>query len=186
MINTDLIIAQTKKWVTDVIVAHNICPFARREVESNRVRYCVDSSDTVQARLEELIDECVYLDMHSETETTLLIYPEHLNKFDDYLDFLDLANALIIEQGFEGIYQLASFHPDYCFEGETENDPANYTNRSVYPMLHLIREASLEQALKNYPNPEKIPERNIELTRKFGLEKMQAMLKACYNLENEA
>ena len=90
------------------------------------------------------------------------------------------AAKLFVDQGYEGVYQLASFHPDYCFAGEDENDPANYTNRSPYPMLHIIREASIEQALKSYPNPELIPERNIELTRKLGLEKIRTLLGTIY------
>jgi hypothetical protein len=117
------------------------------------------------------------MDIEPATETTLLILPEGCTQFNDFLDLTAMAEQLLIDQGYEGVYQLASFHPDYCFAGEDENDPANYTNRSPYPMLHIIREASIEQALKTYPNPELIPERNIELTRKLGLEKIQALLR---------
>jgi hypothetical protein len=83
------------------------------------------------------------------------------------------------KQGYEGIYQLASFHPQYLFADSDENDPSNYTNRSPYPMLHILREASLEKVLESYPNPENIPERNIELTRSLGLETMQKLLAEC-------
>ena len=83
-------------------------------------------------------------------------------------------------QDYEGIYQLASFHPDYRFEGAGPDDPANYTNRSPYPMLHILRETSVEQALKNYPNPEKIPERNVQLTQGLGLQIMEELLAGCY------
>ena len=89
---------------------------------------------------------------------------------------------MLIEQGYEGVYQLASFHPDYCFDGAKRNDAANYTNRSPYPMLHLLRETSLEQAIRSYPHPENIPQRNIELTQELGLAKMQVLLAACYPL----
>ena len=126
--------------------------------------------------MEAIFTECQRLDQDLNIETTLIIFPIYFKQFDDYLDFLGIAESLLIEQGYEGIYQLASFHPDYCFSGEAHEDPANYTNRSPYPMLHLIREESLERALKSHPNPEKIPERNITLTRKLGLEKLQAIL----------
>jgi len=96
------------------------------------------------------------------------------------LDFLELAQGLLEVQNYEGVYQLASFHPNYCFEGSAENDAANYTNRSPYPMLHLLRESSLERALANYKNPEKIPDNNVKLTRELGLEKMKSTLAACY------
>jgi hypothetical protein len=88
--------------------------------------------------------------------------------------------VLLEAQDYNGVYQLASFHPNYCFDGSLKNDAANYTNRSPYPMLHLLRESSLEQALAHYPNPEMIPENNIKLTRELGLEKMKSTLAACY------
>lgn len=120
------------------------------------------------------------MDNNDNIETSLLIFPESLKDFDDYLDFLEIANALMHKQGYEGIYQLASFHPHYYFEGADENDAANYTNRSPYPMLHILREASLERALLNYPDPENIPGRNIKLTRELGLDVMQKLLADCY------
>ncbi|NOR68587.1 MAG: DUF1415 family protein [Methylomarinum sp.] len=172
----DLVVRQTETWLTSFIIKHNICPFARREHERGSIRYSVVESTSTEQCLEAFFAECQRLDRQSEIETTLIIYPNNFNLFEDYLDFLSLAESLLIEQDYEGTYQLASFHPLYCFEGENTMDPANYTNRSPYPMLHLIREASLEQALKSYPNPEQIPERNIELTRKMGLKKVQAIL----------
>ena len=101
-----------------------------------------------------------------------------LEDFDDYLDFLAVAEALLVEQGYEGTYQLASFHPDYCFDGAEQDDPANFTNRSPWPMLHLLREAGLEQALAHYPEPEAIPERNIERMGQLGSERLSAELAA--------
>jgi hypothetical protein len=96
---------------------------------------------------------------------------------------LAMAEQLLLLQGYEGVYQLASFHPDYRFEdngSDTEIDPANYTNRSPYPMLHIIREESLERALSHYPDPENIPVRNIKLTREMRLNNLQKLLAACY------
>ena len=112
-----------------------------------------------------------------------MIYDNAFISFDDYLDFLELAEALLLEQDYEGIYQLASFHPDYCFEGAKQDDPANYTNRSPYPMLHLLRESSIELALASYPHPENIPQKNIKSLRELGLTKIQSLLAGCYPLK---
>ncbi|MDH5711889.1 MAG: DUF1415 domain-containing protein, partial [Gammaproteobacteria bacterium] len=117
------------------------------------------------------------------TETTLLVFAEGFKDFGDYLDLVELAQDLLADQGYEGIYQIASFHPDYCFADAELDDAANYTNRSPYPMLHLIREASMEKALAHYPEPEKIPERNVEYARELGLEEMQRQLEACCKIE---
>jgi len=181
MTNTEDIIKQTEAWLTSFIINYNICPFAKREHDRASIRYSVIESDELEQCLESIFIECQLLDTKAEIETSLLIFPTALEHFDDYLDFLALAESLLLGQGYEGIYQLASFHPDYCFDGENIDDPANYTNRSPYPMLHLIREASLERALNSFPNPEKIPERNIILTRQLGLEKLQAILEKCHN-----
>ncbi|MFT6987294.1 MAG: hypothetical protein ACJAT7_003148 [Psychromonas sp.] len=172
------IISHTENWVKQVIVKYNICPFARQEVDRGSVRYTVAQGE-IEELLVALIKECQYLEAHSDTETTLFIMPYSVPVFDDFLDLLDLANDLLFEQGFEGVYQLASFHPDYCFAGEAQNDPANYTNRSPYPTLHLIREASMEIALKNHPDPDAIPQRNIEFSRKKGAEFFANLLAGC-------
>lgn len=177
-ISDETAIAQTQAWVRDLIVAHNICPFARRELERQSIRYQV-----VRAPLEEalaaLIEECQILDNDADVETTLLIYPDHFKFFEPYLDFVDLANELLVQQGYEGVYQLATFHPHYCFADAEPDDAANYTNRAPFPMLHLLREASLETALQFVENPEQIPERNIEFTRELGTEKLKEILAAC-------
>ncbi|MDD5214789.1 MAG: DUF1415 domain-containing protein [Methylococcales bacterium] len=173
-------ITETKKWLETVVIARNICPFAKRVFDDGGIHFHVENSTDVETCLENLLDECARLDENEAIETTLLIYANAFADFDDYLDFVEIAQALLEAEDYEGIYQVASFHPNYCFEGSNENDAANYTNRSPYPMLHLLRESSLEKALENYPNPEEIPENNIKLTRDLGLQKMQAILAACY------
>ncbi len=173
------IIQQTQCWLDKVVIGHNICPFAKKERDANRIRFVVESSVQFETALEKLLRECEYLEQNSNTETTLFILENMAEKFNDYLDFLDIANQLLIDQGYEGVFQLASFHPDYCFAGSALDDPANYTNRSPRPMLHIIRETSLEQVLQNYPNPEDIPQRNIDYCRQLGLEVMQKMLNDC-------
>lgn len=162
------VIAQTRGWVEQLIVKYSICPFARREVERDSIRYVVADVSRVAGVLEQLVIECEYLDKHPDTETTLFIVPTGFEGFLGYLDLIDLANELISQQGYEGVYQLASFHPDYCFDGEPEDDPANYTNRAPYPVIHILREASLERALAAYEEPESIPDRNIAFARRKG------------------
>ena len=191
------IIEQTQCWISHFIIQHNICPFAKRAFENNdennnsgRIHYEVVISDKVETQLQELIYSCEQLDRENGLdssgnnngnyiETSLLILPNGLSDFEDYLDFLALANKLMHQQGYEGVYQLASFHPDYCFDGVDANDASNYTNRSPYPMLHLIREESLEKVLSQYPNPENIPARNIEYTREMGEQSLKLLLQRC-------
>lgn len=174
------IISASQAWLNNFVIHYNICPFARREQEKNSIRYLVLEGDDTEQHLEALIVEAEYLDHHPASETSLLIFSDGYQDFDDFLDLVAIADDLLIDQGYEGVYQLASFHPDYCFADASPDDAANYTNRSPYPMLHIIREASIETALTKYPDPEQIPERNMQLTRKLGLEKLQTLLETCH------
>jgi len=176
------LIETTQTWLKTFIIEYGICPFAKRELERGSIRFEISHDKDIESCLLNLMLECDCLDTDLNIETTLLIYENAFTALDDYLDFLELAEALLSEQGYEGVYQLASFHPDYCFEGAEQDDPANYTNRSPYPMLHLLRESSIEQAVNTYPYPENIPQRNIDITRELGFAKMQALLVACYPL----
>ena len=181
------IIEQTKKWINTVIIAHNYCPFAKREVQKGSVRYKIVHETEFNSLLKDVMQECVWLDQNADTETTLIIFPSNLNDFNSFLDCLVLAEDLLIAQGYEGVYQIASFHPDYCFQGAEQNDPANFTNRSPYPMFHLIREASVEVAIENHPDADSIPERNVEYARQQGLTNMEGLLKQCMEIdENES
>lgn len=179
----------TRQWVEEVIVGFNFCPFAKREVVRNSIRYQVLSySDRTNEgffdALDKLLQEFKYLDQHDGVETTLVVFTGLLDEFDDFLDFLNFAEKLLVDEGYEGIYQLAHFHPEYCFDGEPVTDPANYTNRSPYPTLHIIREASMEKVLANITHPEEIPERNIRLAREMGSEKLAAILKGCLKTQS--
>ena len=180
MSNKTQVIQQTTNWLTNVIIAHSICPFAKREHENNRIHYEIIESKELQEQLEQLILQCEALDNDSSRETSLLIFPQALSDFEDYLDLVEIGTELMVKQGYEGVYQLASFHPQYRFADSPIDDASNYTNRSPYPMLHILREASIEKALLNYPDPENIPERNIKLTRELGLEQMKKLLFECY------
>ncbi|MCF7965449.1 MAG: DUF1415 domain-containing protein [Methylobacter tundripaludum] len=177
------VITATQAWLKSVIIEYGICPFAQRELERGSVYFSVNHDTKIEPCLLHLMLECDRLDAEPGIETTLLIYADAFAEFDDYLDFLEIAESLLAEQGYEGVYQLASFHPDYCFQGAEADDAANYTNRSPYPMLHLLRETSIAQAVASHPDPESIPQHNIELTRKLGLSKMQALLAACFPVD---
>ncbi len=172
-------IEHTANWVKQVIMKYNLCPFARREVERASIRYVALEAHKPAAVLQALLAECRLLDEQPEVETTLMILPRGFEGFYAYLDLVDLANERLFEQGFEGKYQLASFHPDYCFDGEPQDDAANYTNRSPYPTLHIIREASMERALADYDDPESIPERNIHFARRKGSDFFARLLAQC-------
>ncbi len=180
--DSTLIINQTRNWVKTVIIDLNFCPFARRVYEGESIHYPVVTDSSLESCLHALIDECLYLDKNNRFETSLVIFSRAFTGFDDFLDFIEIANTLLIERGYEGVYQLAHFHPHYHFADVAENDASNYTNRSPWPMLHIIRESSLERALENYPDPESIPEKNISLAREKGCQHMQALLEACYKL----
>lgn len=168
-------------WVRQVVVGLNLCPFAAAPLKNGRIRYHLCREVGEEAIYRALLSEMetlIGLPL-SEAETSLFVVPRGLQRFEAYLDLLDVVEAAIPEAGLEGVLQLASFHPDYRFAGSDGDDPANYTNRSPYPMFHLIREDSLAQALKHYDNPEAIPERNLLLLRSMGLQAMRERLEAC-------
>ncbi|HIL93430.1 MAG TPA: DUF1415 domain-containing protein, partial [Cycloclasticus sp.] len=155
MSSEQAIIEPCRQWVTKVIVGMNFCPFAKPVVESGAVSYSVINERSLELCLQALSDELNRLYGDDSIETSLLIYPVGFEAFDDYLELAGIADELLIDEGFEGVFQLATFHPDYCFEGQVYDDPANYTNRSPYPILHILREASVEKALESVANPDK-------------------------------
>jgi hypothetical protein len=173
------IIAATRKWVEEVVVGYNLCPFAKRELVRNRVRFVVSEAETEDELLQALHSELQRLEDEPEIETTLLIHPGVLQDFGPYNEFLDAADGLLAYLEMEGVYQIASFHPDYQFAGTEPDAAENYTNRSPFPMLHLLREASLEAAIDSYPDVDGIPQRNIELMNELGSEKMRSILRSC-------
>ncbi len=177
---SDAFIQNTRKWLESVVIAHNFCPFAKGELIKERIHFQVISHSKIESCLEALIMACEQLDDNPEVETTLLILPNGFSDFEQYLDLLDIADRLLEARRYDGVYQLASFHPDYCFDDAEPDDPANYTNRSPYPMLHLLREATIEQSLKNIDDPEAIPRNNITQARSIGLEALQKQLEDCY------
>lgn len=178
-LSEELVVEQTQSWVRSFIVGMNVCPFAKREVDRGSVRYVVVRSRQPNVALEELMAEIDWLDQHSEVETTLMIFPTLFSDFMSYLDFVDDSEQLMFEQECEGVYQLATFHPKYCFAGAEEGDVSNFTNRSPYPMLHILREASLEKAIEFYGDTAEIPERNIKLMETTGHEALAKLMQQC-------
>lgn len=177
---TEAILDACQNWVDKVVIGENFCPFAKRERDRDSIRYSLASADKLEPCIQFFADELLFLDDNTDVETSLLIFPKAFDDFDDYLELLELSQEVLESIGFEGKYQLASFHPDYCFDGCNTDDPENYTNRSPYPMLHLIREESLENALKSVQSPESIPERNIAHAKKLGIETLRKLLDDCY------
>jgi len=180
MTAADEAIEQTKRWIVDVVIGCNFCPFAANVVKQQSVFYKVEDSNDLTVCLAALLNEAKRLDDEINIETIFLIFPNSFATFDTYLDMVADAEDLLIEKGYEGIYQLASFHPLYQFADSTEKDAANYTNRSIYPMLHLLRESSIDKALESYKDPENIPGTNINFAREKGLVYMKMLRDACF------
>lgn len=179
------IIRPVRHWVESQVVGLNLCPFAKRELIKNRVRFTVTEALTEEQLLMDLQSELALLDRDETVETTLLIHPMVLKDFFNYNQFLSDVDRLLVQMGLDGVYQIASFHPDYQFGGTKPDDVENFTNRSPYPMLHLIREESLERAISNYPDAEQIPERNIALLKRLGRERMQALFEDCFQKDEQ-
>lgn len=174
-------IQHTINWVKSVVVGLNFCPFAAKVVIQNSIRYVVVQPKDINETLATLQAEIELLDQDKAIETTLVIFPDNYLDFQEYLSLVKKTEKLISKLDYDGIYQIASFHPEYCFASSDEDDAANFTNRSPYPMLHLLREESLSRALATFKNPESIPERNINLAREKGLKYMQVLRAACFN-----
>lgn len=155
-------VSSVSRWVDEVVIGLNLCPFARKPQRAGLVRYQVSQARDEEALLADMAYECGLLAglPADELETTLIIVPHCLEAFEDYNQFLDLAEALIEHLGYTGELQLASFHPHYQFAGTEPDNAENLTNRSPYPLLHLIREASIEKLVAQYPDPDAIPEHN--------------------------
>jgi len=180
MSETSQVITQTRNWIQKIVVGCNFCPFANREFKQNTIHYQETSAASTMASKPVLLQELKRLDKDPKIATTLLIFPDSFQVFDEYLKLVSYAEKLLHQKGYDGIYQLASFHPLYQFAGTLPDDPANYTNRSIYPMLHFLRESDIRKALKYYTNPEKIPENNINFAREKGTTYMKMLRDSCF------
>ena len=171
------IIDDINHWLDEVVIGLDLCPFAARPRREQRVRIAVSHATTEEALLDDLLAELERLsDTPAEAlETTLLAIPDMLADFADYNDFLDAVDLWVEQFGWEGELQVASFHPQYQFADTDADDPGNLTNRSPWPLLHIIREESLEKAIEHYPDVEGIPERNIARMKALSAEEKERL-----------
>jgi hypothetical protein len=156
------VIEKVTAWLEAAVIGLGLCPFASSVYLGKKIRYTISKAESDEALLIDLYDECAYLIANAATETTLLIVPNHLNEFADFNEFQSLAESLLEQYGWIGIFQIASFHPQYQFADTRPEDRENSTNRSPYPILHLLREDSLSRAIAAHPAPENIPIANIK------------------------
>src|SRR5882672_4141792 len=168
--SADQVIAVTRDWLRTAVIGLGLCPFAERAHSRDRIRYRVSAQRSTAGLVDDLAEElrCLH-DADAELwETTLLIHPHVLNDFGDYNEFLDEADATVAALGLEGELQVASFHPAYRFADTHADDVTNCTNRSPYPTLHLLREASVTRAVETYPGVHEIGERNVAKLTALG------------------
>jgi hypothetical protein len=175
----DAVVAATRHWLTEAVIGLNLCPFAKAVHVKGQIRYAVSEADDLEAvltALEAELQALVAADP-AAVDTTLLILPRAFADFLDFNDSLFFADRLIQQLRLEGIIQIASFHPLYQFEGSKPDAIENYTNRAPYPILHLLREDSIERAVQAFPDAEEIYERNQETLRRIGLAGWDALMK---------
>ena len=169
----------TRRWLESIVVGLNLCPFAHRPLALDRVRVAVTPVAAEDALLNVLQKELALLTREPAIETTLLVHPRVLDDFQDYNQFLDRVDSHLESAGFAGELQVASFHPNYQFAGTAPEDAENYTNRSPYPMLHILREDSVAEAIQSHGGVDQIPARNIRLMNDMGVERLQELLRGC-------
>ncbi len=170
-------IKDVERWLDEVVIGLNFCPFAAKPRRNEQVRFVTSKATSEELLLTDLQDELTLLDQtpSSKIETTLLIVPEMLSDFHDYNQFLELVDELLVQFEWEGIFQVASFHPDYCFADAEPDSVDNLTNRSPYPILHILREDSIEKALENIADPDEVYKRNIETMKTLSSEQIKTL-----------
>ncbi|WP_126456755.1 DUF1415 domain-containing protein [Sulfuriflexus mobilis] len=180
-----LIIDATQRWIQSVVIRHGLCPFAAPVLAKERLQIIVSEAARVEVLVEDLIGALLALghQPRDEVETSLLVHPYVLTDFETYNDFLDVADAVLNEAGLQGVIQIASFHPDYCFADSEVDAAENYSNRSPFPMLHLLREESIDEAVRQWTGKgrsmDDIPVNNVETLRRMGTTLLEKQLLAC-------
>ena len=171
---------QIRAWLDHFVVGLNLCPFARPVVASAALRISICDAKQLQQVAEAFMAELDLIQQSPESDiaTTLLVLPNALNDFEEYLSFIENADALIDQMDLTGIIQLASFHPDYQFEAEPSDSVSHFTNRSPYPLIHFLREEMMERVLENVPHPEQIPQRNIQKLEAMGRGAVEQLLQS--------
>ena len=163
-----IVVDSVISWFEDSVLGLNLCPFAAKPYRQGSIHFELSDASDDESCLIDLLLMLNKLVQQADIETLVLIIPQHFTSFTDYNDFLNLADELLEQQDWLGIFQIASFHPDYIFADSDINDQANWTNRSPYPLLHLIRESSIDKAIESHPAIDEIPERNINLLRSMN------------------
>ncbi|MEK6423950.1 MAG: DUF1415 domain-containing protein [Burkholderia gladioli] len=172
------ILDTTRHWLTRAVIGLNLCPFAKAVHVKEQIRYTISEAtrfEDVLADLEAALRELAEADP-AEVDTTLVIYPHALADFDEFNDAIHFADQLLRQLRLDGVLQIATFHPHYRFDGSEPDDIENYTNRAPYPILHLLREASLDRAVAAFPDAADIYERNQETLRRLGHPGWQAWM----------
>lgn len=171
-VQTGRVIADTQRWLERAVIGLNLCPFAKAVHVKRQIRYAVTAATDADALLLEVERELAWLAQASPaaTDTTLLIHPCVMTRFLDHHFFTAEAEAAVRRLGLEGVLQIASFHPQFTFAGSEPDDVANCTNRAPYPILHLLRESSIDRAVAAFPDAADIYERNIATLRRLGHE----------------
>jgi hypothetical protein len=181
--NPDAVIAATKRWISSFVIGLNLCPFAQRVFEGDRIRYVVTDAADVDTLRDALAQELRFLvdSPIDQVETTLLIHPNALGDFLAYNEFLDIVEDVLQELRLAGVVQVATFHPAYQFADSEPDEVENFTNRSPYPMLHLLREESVTRVASDPDELLEIPERNMATLRKLGAKWVQEKMKEITN-----
>jgi len=187
LVNEQEVIAQTRCWIEQMVLQYTLCPFAQKPYQAGQVRFRVSAANHPEALLRDLVEELEILRTSEpqQVETTVLIHPHVLEDFLDYNDYLDVVDELLEQGGYADEFQVASLHPGYQFADTGIEDAENYTNRSPYPILHLLREASVSRVLESYPDPDAIPARNIVTMNQLGVEAIRRILQGCQGAGHE-
>lgn len=172
------ILAQCQYWVEHVIIKWSICPFAKAVWQTNDIGYHIVDTSELEDQVLAVLGQVQQMKESPSPDTNLLIFPNGCDDFTDYLTLLDVCNEILEQQNELSFVQLASFHHKYLFADENELSASHFTNRAPWPILHLIRQSSIAKALENFPDPESIPSRNIELMQQIGTEKLAQQLKS--------
>lgn len=167
--------AAVAQWLQEVVIGLNLCPFARKPFMANKVRIEVVAEARAEALIQQLQAELRFLDEHPELDTSILVLTQALDDFLAYNDFVHEVEDWLWREGYEGIYQVASFHPDYYFADTEPSDVSNFTNRAPFPLLHILREQQLEELLARYPDADTIPEQNILRLRQLSAEQLRQL-----------
>ena len=169
---------KVEHWLDEFIVGHNVCPFARRPLSQGLVKLLVleskleeELTQTLLQALQELV-----VSPRAKLETTIIVIPHQLSDFDDFWSYCEWTQDILIESAVEGLVQIVGFHPDFRFAGSEHEDAANYVNRSPYPLIHLLREESVEEAAEQYPDIASIPERNALYLRRLSKNTLEQLV----------